>query len=230
MFGSHAKDGAADPNMGRTMGNGGVIVRAHPHAQSRNAVTLRNIRKKVKVRRRIFARRRDTHQPGDVQTNLIATGGNEAVRIFRKRAGFLRFPAGVDLQKQLRVPALSLDLTRKHAREFDTVDGVDGIEQGHRILGLVGLQGTNQMYMGIGKGLQKRRPLLLRFLNPVFTKHPLARFKDGNNRLGRKRLADRDKRNGIGRASGVLCSGINPYKDGLKGIMGAGVWSVAHGC
>ena len=229
MLGPDAKDGAADPNMGRTMGNRRVVVSTHAHTQSLNSIALCNVRKKVKVRRGIFICRRDAHQPGDVQTNLITTRGNEPVSIFWQCSGLLGFLAGVDLQKQIRVPALSLDFTRKHARKFDPIDGMYGVEQGHCVLGLVGLQGTNQMYMGIRKGFAKRRPFLLCFLNSVFTKDPLARLKDGNNRLDRKRLADRDKRNGVGRASRINGDGFNPGTDGLKWAMGAGVWSGAHG-
>lgn len=224
-----AENGAANPDMRRAMRNRNVIVRAHAHAQTVNAIAPGDLGQEIKMRCRVFISRRDTHQAGNAKTVLLTAGRDEPVSVSRRCAGFLRLFAGIDLQIQIRIPPLRLDFTRKYPRKFDPVHGMDRIKQGNRILGLVGLQGTNQMHMGIGKGLPQRRPLLLRFLNSVFTKHPLARLKDGNDRFGWKGLADRDKRNGVGRAPRISRDGFNPGTDGLKCAMGAGVWRCAHG-
>lgn len=224
-----AENGAANTDMGRTMRNGDVIIRTHAHAQTVDPIALGNVGQEIKMRRRIFVSGRNTHQAGNAQAMLVTAGRDEPIRIRRRRAGFLRLFAGIDLQIQIRIPPLRLDFSGKHPRKFDPVHGMDRIKQGNRVLGLVGLQGTNQMHMGIRISLPQRRPLLLRFLNSVFTKHPLARLKDGNNRFGWKGLADRDKRNGVGRASRISRDGFNPGTDGLKWAMGAGVWRCAHG-
>ncbi len=225
-----AENGAANTDMGRTMSNGDVIVRTHTHAQTVDPIARGNVGQEIKMRRRIFVRGRNTHQAGDAKAMLVTAGRDEPVRIRRRRAGFLRLFAGIDLQIQIRIAPLRLDFSSQNARKLDPVHGMDRIKQGDRILRLVGLQRADQMNLCIGKSLSERRPFFLRLLHSVFTKDAVSGFKNRNNRIGWKRLADRNECHRGSRPTGIFCSSINPYKDGLKGIMGAGIRSVAHGC
>ncbi len=56
----------------------------------------------------------------------------------------LRLLAGVDLDEELRRAALPRDLAGDDRGKLRPVDGVDGIEEGNRVGGLVGLEGTDE--------------------------------------------------------------------------------------
>lgn len=229
MPGPLAKNGTANPNMRGAVSNGGFIIRAHAHAQVFNVVAAGNVSQQIKMRRGVFVSRRDTHQSGNAQTMLITARRDEPVSVGRQCAGLLRLLTRIDLQVQIRVTPLRLDLTGKHPRKLDPINRMNGIKKGDRVFGLVGLQGSDQVDLRIWKGSLQPRPFLLSFLHSVFTKEALSCFKDGNYGFGRKRLADRNKRNGLSRAISTLCRLINPGTDGMEGFMVTGVWEGAHG-
>src|SRR6202023_186194 len=74
---------------------------------------------------------------------------------------------------------------------------MDGVEQGHRLLGLVRLQRADQMQFEAARRPvtgDERRPFGLGLLDAIFAEHALAGGDDRLDRLGADGFGDRDQR------------------------------------
>ena len=91
---------------------------------------------------------RQAHQAGDRKPIGGAAALQKAVGLLRQHARLLRLAAGIDLGEQQRGAALPGDLARQRLAQRGPVDRMDGLEQRHRLLGLVGLQRPDQMQLG----------------------------------------------------------------------------------
>ena len=61
---------------------------------------------------------------------------------------------------------------------------MDGVEQRHRLLGLIGLQRANQMQQQPRMRRNQRRPFRFGFLYAIFAKGALSGRNDRRNRVG----------------------------------------------
>ena len=100
---------------------------------------------------RFLIKRRNAHQAGNREAQLITAQVHKLIRLLRHNAGRLRLSAGVDLHEQLDFPALPLHFAGKYLGNFRPVNRFNDIKQGHCICRLVALQGPNQMQPGAGK-------------------------------------------------------------------------------
>jgi hypothetical protein len=87
--------------------------------------------------------------PSDLEPQLIPAHGDEGIRFLRLDSGLLRFGPCIDLDVKTRMPVLLLDFTRDFPGDLFTVDGLDDIEQCHRIGRLVGLKWPDEMKLQI---------------------------------------------------------------------------------
>ena len=91
------------------------------------------------------------------------------------------------------MPCLA-DLLGKLGGDLFAVDGLDAVEQRHRLLRLVGLQRADQVQFDVGEFLLQRRPFALRFLHAVFAEDALAGLDDRTDVGGLEGLRDGDQR------------------------------------
>ncbi len=94
------KDGAADADMGRALGDGAFEIRAHPHGQVVQIIRLGDGTQQAKMRDRVVTVGRNAHRPAQAQA-VGATIGDERVRRFGQHASLLRLVARVDLHEQV---------------------------------------------------------------------------------------------------------------------------------
>ena len=118
--------------------------------------------------------RRNAHQPGHGQPAGLAARGEEGIGILRQHAGLLRLGAGIYFGKQQRRAALLLDFLRQGLAQAGPVNGMNGVKQRHRFLGLVGLQRSDQMQLDAGMRGHQRRPFVLGLLHAIFAEDVLA--------------------------------------------------------
>lgn len=197
-------------------------ISRHAHAEPGKAVTAGNRGQHPEVPFRRFVDRRNAHQPQGFQPMAVAAVRDERVRLRRIDAGLLCFIAGVDLNEELRRPALLLKLARQHLCQRRPVERVDAVKQLYGVRCLVGLQGAYQMKLYVAKALAQRRPFGLCLLHPVFSEMPLACFQYRNNRGGIKRLAHRDKCHIFCAPAGLQCCRGNAANDIGMGCNGGG--------
>jgi hypothetical protein len=134
-----------------------------------------------------FVGRRQAHQAGDRQPEFVPAPSNEIVRLLRQHARLLRLATGIDLDQQSRSAALPGDLLGQRLGQAWTVQGMNHVEQRHRLARLVGLQGPNQMQLDIRVEVLQRRPFGLGLLHPVLAEHPLTSRDHGFNGLAPER-------------------------------------------
>ncbi len=113
--------------------------------------------------------------------------------LLRHDAGLLRLLAGVDLDEELQAPPLLRHLLGDGLGDLRPVDGVDGIEQRHRLPGLVGLQRPDQVQLDVGVALAQGRPLGLGLLHAVLAEQAVAGVEHRRDVLGPERLGDGDQ-------------------------------------
>src|SRR5271154_102635 len=159
------------------------------------------------MRRLGFIRGRDAHQARNRQPVAVVAGGEEAVGVLRQHAGLLRLRPGIDLGEQHRAPALFGDLLGQRLGEAWPIDRMDGVEQNHRLLGLVRLQRADEMQFeaAIARAVTGKqwRPFGLGLLDAILAEHALPGSDDRLDRLGAKGFRDRDQRDGRGIAPGI---------------------------
>ena len=88
---------------------------------------------------RLLVDRRDAHQAGDIQLQVIAAHRYKGSGLLWRNACLLRFLAGVDLNEELERLGLLCHFSSNGFGDLDPVDRVDCIEQLHRLLDLVRL-------------------------------------------------------------------------------------------
>ena len=86
----------------------------------------------------------------------------KACGLARRDAGLLRLLAGVHLHEELRVRAAAFHLGRQRLGQLRPVERMDGVEQRHRVLRLVGLQRPDEMQLDGGDARAQRGQFRLR--------------------------------------------------------------------
>ena len=202
-----AEDLRADAHVGGAEGDGRLEVGAHAHAELREAQLAGELGEEGEMHAGLLVERRDAHQAGDVELQLVAAQAQQAGGLLRHDAGLLRLLAGVDLDEELQAPALLGHLLGDGCGDLGPVDGVDRIEQGDGLLGLVGLQRADQVQLDVGIALAQRRPLGLGLLHAVLAEQAMAGVEDGLDMLGAERLGDGDELDGGRVALGAVRGG-----------------------
>ena len=165
--------------MGGAEGDGRLEVGAHAHAEPGEAQLPGELGEEGEMHAGLLVERRNAHQAGDVELQLLAAQAQEAAGLPGHDAGLLRLLAGVDLDEQLQALALLGHLLGDGLGDLGPVDGVDGVEQRDRLLGLVGLQRADQVQLDAGIALAQRRPLGLGLLHAVLAEDAMAGVEDG---------------------------------------------------
>jgi len=129
--------------MGGTAVDCFLKIAAHAHAQAGQTVAPGNVTQQFKMPARRFFEGWNAHETGDGEPGPTTAKGYETVRPIRKDACLLRFAAGIDLNEELRVPALPGVLGGDGLSDLWPVNGVDGVEKGSRFARLVTLQGPD---------------------------------------------------------------------------------------
>ena len=114
--------------MGRPERDRDSKIGAHSHRQQFEAVALGDLRGERKVRRRRLVQWRNAHQARHRKAVAVAAGGEKRVGLLRFDTRFLRFAAGVYLDKQLRTARLPGKLPGERLGEACPVERVDRIE------------------------------------------------------------------------------------------------------
>jgi hypothetical protein len=145
------------------------------------------------MRRGVFFQGRDAHQPLDGEPERIAAMPQQRFGLAHGDAGLLRLVAGVHLDEQLQHAAGARHFVRDRIGDFRPIYGLDGVEQRHRVAGLVGLQRPDQMQLDVREALAQRGPFALGLLHAVLAEGALASLDDGEDVLGAEGLAHRDE-------------------------------------
>ena len=171
---SRAEQGRTDPHMGGAEAHGGLVIAAHAHGQHAQTVAIGDPLQQGEMHGRLLVQRRNTHQALQVEVIVRPDSRDEVVRIRRGHPGLLRLLAGVDLDQDARSLARTHPGVGYGAGQFGAVQGLDHVEQGKGVIGLVGLQWADQAQFQIRQGFSPFCPAAVRLLNPVLTEHPLA--------------------------------------------------------
>lgn len=182
--------------MGGAELNRDLVIRAHPHAQAPEAVTLGYFRQQGKMQRRFLAKRRQAHETSDSEAIITDASRDQGVRVGGGAAGLLGFLAGVDLNETIDAAAGPVHFPGDGRGELFAIDGFDDIEKPDRLPGLVGLQRSDQVEHDIVMGFAQGRPFEPGFLDPVFPEHPVPGRERGANAAGLVLFADRDQGDG----------------------------------
>jgi len=224
------KNGTAHPHMGGPVGNGKFKVGTHTHAETRDAISMSDVRKHLEMRDRVLISRGNAHQTGNTKSELVPALRYKGISVSRAGAGLLRLFASIDLQEEVRIPALSRNFLGKSTCELQAIHRVNGIKQSDSIPHLVGLKRADEMNLRVRIGRLQIRPLALRFLNTVFTKNGLSCSEHRLNGVRWKGLAHRDQRDAVHLPAGIGRGSINLHTDGIKGCVASGGYWYAHGC
>ena len=125
--------------MGRAELHSNPVIPAHSHGEDIEPVARCDFREQCEMRRGPLIRRRNAHESRDIEAKLFAALGDQSVGVCRGDTGFLRFLAGIDLDKQTRCAALAGAFFRKHAGELRPIDGFNNVKERHGLFHLVGL-------------------------------------------------------------------------------------------
>ena len=202
---TRAEDRRADAHNRRAELHPDFKIRAHAHAQLCQVVAPRDLAQQSKMWRRLLVERRNARQSDHRQRPFVTASSDERIGIGRQHPRFLRFLAGVDLDKATQPPARLRQLRGQLGRQLWSVDRLDDIEKAHSIADLVGLQCPDQMQFQIRPCATVIRPMVLRFLHPIFTESTLTRRQRGIDSGLRLPLAHGDQRHRLGRTSHVAC-------------------------
>ena len=102
----------------------------------------------------------------------LATEGNERIGVAGRDPGLLRFLSGIDLHVESRRASPSLDFGPQDLRKTGSVEGLDDVEEGDRLAGLVGLQGADKPKL---KAVAASLPALHGLLHAILAEHSLPR-------------------------------------------------------
>ncbi len=126
------------------------------------------------MRRRVLPRRGHAHQPGQHRAEPFAAGGDEAVGLAPRNAGFLRLVADVHLDEKKRRPSLPRHRLRERLGEPRPVEALDRVGEPHREPRLVRLQAADQVQPELGVSGAESGEFLRRLLHPVLAEMDLA--------------------------------------------------------
>ena len=152
--------------------------------------------------------------PLDRQTIGLAAKGDEGVGVFGEDSRLLRFPSGVDLDKQARPFPDPFDFARQRRGDLLPVDGLDHVESLHRLPRFVALQGPDQMKLDRLAEIARARPQIApfgdRLLHPILTEAGLIGARDRRpDFIGRERLGYGDQLDRFRRTAAIARSQRN---------------------
>src|SRR4029077_19232925 len=96
---------------------------------------------------------------------------DKGVGVFGKDACLLRFPSGVDLDKQARAFARPVDFACKRRGDFFPIDRLDHVESLDRLPRLIALQRADQMKLDCYPEIARAAPQITPFRNSLL--HPV---------------------------------------------------------
>ena len=146
------------------------------------------------MRTGVFINRWNAHQSRNNKTKFIAAHADESDGFRRVYTSLLRLPSCIDLYVNGQVSVLLGHFVSQRPGNLFAVHGLNGIEHGNRLLGLVGLQRTDQTQLEIGKILAQCGPFACCFLHPVLAKHPVPKIENRSNAVGFMGLGNRNER------------------------------------
>lgn len=170
----------------------------------------------------------NAHKPLNRQPMLGAAARNEVAGLSWRHPGFLRLLTSVDLHVETRRAPRPGHGLGQRAGELVAIDGLDHIEQGHRILGFIGLKRTDQAKLQVVMGGAAFRPARLGFLDPVLAENTLSRGEHGLDALIGLLLGDRHQGDGVCSAAGLLGGGGETLQY-FRARSGKGVKRVGYG-
>ena len=176
-----AENRGSDPHMRGAKLGGNSIIGAHAHAQPGQRVARGDLGQQRKMRRRVVFGGRDAHQPINLQAMSVAAFFDKPVRIMGRNSSLLGLFAGVDLNQEFWLTALSGDFPRERRGDLRPVDSFDHIKQRDGFARLVRLQRPDQTQFNIRKARAQVWPFSRRFLNAIFAKNPVPRLKRRKN-------------------------------------------------
>lgn len=194
--------------------NGDLKIVAHAHAEIRQAVTGRYLRKQGEMRRWLGADWRDAHKPVHRERQRLAAQRDEGVCLARGDTSLLRFFARVHLYEQSRASLGFFERRLQDMGKLWSVQRMNRVEQFDGFANLVRLQAADKMEFDVFVLAAQRRPLTLRFLNPIFAKDAVTGRERGSNTIDRMCLGNGDERRRRWRRNGSLPRGLDPRKDG----------------
>lgn len=115
--------------------------------------------------------RRDAHQAFRLEAVDRAAPRDEPVGFCWRNSRLLGFLTGIDLYIEAERTAQLLRLLRQNGGQPFPIEGLDHVEEGHGVPGLVGLQGTDKTQL---QSVTSTLPPELRLLYAVLTEYGLA--------------------------------------------------------
>ncbi len=220
------EDGGADAHMGGAEADGGLEIAGHAHRQNGQGVARAHVGQRLEEAVGRFAGGRDAHQAAQAFAEPGAAGVDEGVRLGQADARFLRLVADIDLDQQVRQAPEFLGGDFDGVGEARAVEAFDGVGEADGFLGLVGLQGADQVQAQRGVGGAQGGEFGGRFLNAVFAEAELAGGDGGGDGFG-----------GVGFRHGDQCYMGGVAASGARGGGDAGEHGIecraegfGHGC
>ena len=214
--------------MGGTEIDGHFEIAAHSHGELPQAVACGEFCQQGEMRTGGLVNRRNTHQSHRRKSMGVAQPLQETVQFVGRDAGLLGFLARIDLDQQLRRPAQLVHGLAERTRQLVTVEHFDHVKKGHSILGLVGLQRSDQVQPQVRMAASARNPVFFGLLDAIFAKDAVA---------SSQRLID--TRFGLALADGRQCDsfrvatgGAAPLGDPVQefgAAAGDTFWRLTHG-
>lgn len=174
--------------MGSATPNRCLEISTHSHRKDIQSIASGNVRQHLEMLIRSLIGGGDGHQSLNDQAIGRPDAGNQRIRIAGHDARLLRLGTCIHLYQQARTATGGLGGICKGTGQLLAVEGLDDIEQGRRITGLVCLEWPDQSKLYPGSGRIAVLPAHLRLLNPVLAKDPMTRSQGRINGLGRLRL------------------------------------------
>ena len=155
--------------------------------------SLMELRKEGEERRWLDVSGRQAHQAGYRNVGL-ANLGEEIGELLDRTPALLLFIADIDLHEARHALAHLVHRLGERLQKARPIKRMDTVKQRHRVFGLVRLQLTDEVQLGIRILLKQRGPFALRFLHAVFAEDTVADLKQRRDLLRRVRLAHCNQR------------------------------------
>lgn len=176
------EQGAADPDMGGPHRDRNFEITAHPHRELLHASVATKRGKMREIRAWWIVFRRYAHKSNHLDPVLLPAPCDEINRFCRGYSALLWLSTNVHLHEYRQVPASAAHFLPKNEGQFIAVEGVNHIEQRHRLASLVGLERSDQMQLYATIGRPQFGPFFLGFLDAVLAEDSLSGIEERPDR------------------------------------------------
>ena len=152
----------------------------------------RKLGEQREIRRGLDAQRRNRHQPGQRQRRG-ADGIHELADLIDRTAALLRLLADIDLDIDRRGAIGLAGFPGQGVEQRAAIERMDGLEQLHRVRGLVRLKLADLVEPDVGIKGADCRPFGERLLHAIFAEVALPGLDQRRDLGSRTALADRDQ-------------------------------------